>query len=147
MNIVTTAKCRIWALPLLFVLTTGCIAGETVSCPETIALEAATVRIESASTNFSPYVEKSTIRLSGMSAFDGPPSEGASLVPNSISQDKSRITWNFSAGHVQNGWLSCDYSEGLVRLTRKVTSSTKRCVAMVSITGPGRVLRGRFECD
>lgn len=148
MSTVRPFDCRTAALAYLLLLAaTGCVAKQVLVCPDAVKLEGATVRFESVTTKFNTYVERSSVRLSGMSAFDGQPSEGASLVPNDISKDGSKISWSFSAGHVQSGWVSCDYAAGLFRLAQAVSAATKNCLAIVSTTGPGQALKGRFECE
>jgi len=140
--------CRTLALgTLLLFAATGCMARQIIVCPDAVKLEAATVRFEPIKTGFETYVERSSVRLSGMSAFDGHPREGASLIPSAISKGGSRIIWNFSESHVRDGWVSCDYADGLFRLAHAVGAAAKKCLAIVSTAEPGKALKGRFECE
>jgi hypothetical protein len=123
----------------------ACHAQETVTCPKTTTIQSAKVETGNAA-GLVPYVTNSTIRLTGVSVFDGPPNEGAALIPSTVAAKGSRISWNLSEAHVREGWVSCDYAEGAVRLARKVGSATATCVAVIQASSPDRAFGARFEC-
>jgi len=112
-------------------------------CPAQVRLNAATATVSPAAPGFTPLVSDAPLPLTGASAFDGPPEEGAALKPASERRGAAGTTtvWRFERSSegshevshevsINTGrWMSCDYAQGLVRLTAKVHAGTKNCEA------------------
>lgn len=125
-------------------------ASQSFVCPAQVRLNAATATVSPAAPGFTPLVSDAPLPLTGASAFNGPPEEGAALKPASERRGAAGSTavWRFerSSGSshevsINTGkWMSCDYAQGLVRLTVQVHADTKNCEARtVPAKAAGRV--------
>jgi hypothetical protein len=87
-------------------------------------------------------------RLAGITIFDGPPSEMASLIGTDkvLSKTKTRTSWSFDGDHEH--WLLCSYANTSVTLSRAIPKVVKTCAVtysrITSIAGLPEILK--LEC-
>ena len=66
--------------------------------------------------------------LSGLTVFDGPPEELASLVPDGDSEDGKTTTESWTlAANPRGYWITCHYASTTVTLTQRLPDSAARC--------------------
>jgi hypothetical protein len=101
-------------------------AADSASCPSTI-----TTKQELASTvsGWAPSLDKTPHDLAGITFYDGPPSENASLVYDRMQRGKGQQTavWTFAAKKDRPIWLSCIYSGTAIQLSRSLPSEVTTC--------------------
>src|SRR5262245_21926850 len=77
------------------------------ACPAKLRLQSAVVAPGDVPSGWAPTLSTTPLWLSGVSVYDGPPEEEASLVPDDPEAEPA--TWTF-AGKLERGkWISCDY--------------------------------------
>lgn len=111
-------------------------------CPAQLRLNSATVTVNPPAPAFTPSVSDMPLALTGASAFDGPPEQGAALKPVSDKRSAggSTTVWHFEGSFEAGKWLSCDYAQGLVRLAVQVDAAATRCEARTAAAkAPARV--------
>lgn len=110
-----------------------CTASE-FQCPPKIQLAEARIAARHVSPPFKGLVSESPLWLTGASAYDGPPEEGASLKPSKIKTTGKveTSTWTLEKSTGRSKWVSCDYADGLAHLTAQVDDHTTFCQAMAS---------------
>lgn len=123
------------ALSLALASTAFPAAGLAHACPTQVRLKPATVVVNPPAPAFTPWVSDTALMLTGASAFDGPPEQGAALKPASDKRvaGGSTVVWHFEGKFEAGKWLSCDYAQGLVRLAVQVDAATTRCEARTRI--------------
>ena len=106
-------------------------ASQAFVCPAHVRLNPATATVSPAAPGFTPLVSDTPLALTGASAFDGPPEQGAALKPTSERRGAAGSTavWRFEGSFDAGKWISCDYAQGLVRLTVPVAAATRQCEA------------------
>jgi hypothetical protein len=118
---------------------------EEVRCPETIAVKQNLAKPEP---GWKESLSDMPNRLAGVTFFDGPPEEKASLVYDAESLVKGkRITrWHF--GPQSQIWLSCRYVDSSVVLSRALMKGTSECQVTYdpSVTTAGLPLVEKTEC-
>jgi len=95
------------------------------TCPPELAVEQKAVAPESGWTvTYSPY----QTAIAGVTIFDGPPSEQASLVPDNQKTTADTViqTWQL-AGSGRGYWLQCEYANTTAQLYRGLPASVTRC--------------------
>jgi hypothetical protein len=119
-------------------------------CPETVSISSGTVNSEAIYNGFEAIISKAPIRLSGVNMFDGPPEQGAALMPYS---EKSTIkslgtvsVWKFEGSYPQGKFISCDYAKGLVRITARTDDTVISCVANTETIKPHNTMKAYFSC-
>jgi hypothetical protein len=79
--------------------------------------------------------------LSGITFYDGPPSEKASLVYDRITHGKTEqvATWTFAPQKARPIWLACSYAGTSIELTKALPATITTCAvtydAQQQITG------------
>jgi hypothetical protein len=86
-------------------------------------------------------------QLSGVTVFDGPPEELASLVPDGDSEDDKTTTESWTlAANPRGYWITCHYSSTTVTLTQRLPDTARRCEVVrdkeLSFIGGQNVVRG-----
>lgn len=121
-------------MKIAFLLTLGVVllagvrggAAETVSCPDAI-----TTRQELASpvAGWSAILDDTQHKLAGITFYDGPPAEKASLVYDRMTRGKGEqiATWNFAQTARRPIWLTCSYVETVVQLSRSLPPQITTC--------------------
>lgn len=135
------------AYTFLFLLgasSVGC--AQNYICPEKIYLTKDAIAAASIPAGSQPNISSAPVRLTGVSTYDGPPSEGALLKPTNEDRRNSTIVWNFSREVSSNVWLACDYADQLMQVTVKIDGSPSTCVATARKEGIPKILRAQFEC-
>lgn len=123
-----------------------CFSDESHVCPGKIHLDSASVASEDVPPGFTSLVSRSYIRLTGVSMFDGPPVEGAALMPSSISANDRIIKWTLDGPYEKGKWISCDYAMGLIRIAAQTRDSSLACTATVKKVGLAKTLEAQFLC-
>ena len=101
------------------------VARAESACPPTIAVEQKASAPASAWTvTYSGY----ETAVAGVTIFDGPPAEQASLVPDSerTSGDDIIQIWQL-AKNDRSYWLQCNYANTTAQISRRLESSIRRC--------------------
>lgn len=96
-----------------------------VHCPETVSVNQSLAKPEP---GWKPGTSALPIGLAGVTLFDGPPEQQASLVYDSetMLHGKQIATWRF--GPNSDIWLSCQYSGTLIVLSRALPKNTTVCL-------------------
>ena len=70
--------------------------------------------------------------LAGITLYDGPPSEKASLVYDKITKAKGEETavWTFDAKSERQTWIACSYAGTVIELTRTLAPHTAMCTVV-----------------
>ncbi|HEY2774990.1 MAG TPA: STY0301 family protein [Candidatus Binatia bacterium] len=99
------------------------IKGDAI-CPATVH-----VTQEAASTPAGYLVAKSAdpTVLAGLTIFDGPPKDLASLVPDNADTGSSVATWTIAQDRERGLYVSCIYSGTRIQLQRKLPASVTSC--------------------
>jgi hypothetical protein len=99
------------------------LAGE-VHCPETVSVNQSLAKPEP---GWKPGTAALPIILAGVTLFDGPPEQQASLVYDreTLLHGKQVATWRF--GPNSGIWLSCQYSGTVIVLSRALPKNTTVC--------------------
>ncbi|WP_374401768.1 STY0301 family protein [Niveibacterium sp.] len=109
-------------------------ASAAPTCPATLESQQS---LAAAPEGWSVVPMRQVQRLIGISVFDGPPSEGAELKPES-SHGGQRQLWRFDTAAARGIWIGCRYDGSRLMLTRRIEPAPRICEL---ITG-GRVLAG-----
>ncbi len=124
-----------------------CGAGELLVCPATLSLVSGVVNPENIPPDYLPVISKGVVRLSGDNMFDGHPNNGVALKPSKSSAGYQKNTWVFEGEYPAGKWFSCDYAEGLIRLTRKLQEPVSQCTDTVKKIKPYGTLTIRLNCE
>ena len=81
-------------------------------------------------------------QLAGITFFEGPPEQQASLAPDI--EKKTQSTWNFT----KPAWIACHYSGTSLTLTRALPKTTKSCTITFQpgVTVAGLPAIQKIEC-
>ena len=123
-----------------------CFAGEDIVCPDKVRLASGSVAPEDVPAGYKPFVSDTTVGLTGVTVFDGPPEDGAALKPSAESSNGETIKWLFEGSYEKGKWVSCDYANGLIRLVRQIREPTSSCTATVRRKGPYKTIEAKFTC-
>jgi hypothetical protein len=121
-------------------------ADETITCPKRAEVSGGTIAGKSAPEGFESFVVPTSVLLSGVTVFDGPPKDGASLKPTTVSAHGASIKWDLQGATDRGTWVSCDYANGLVRLVRKLDQPASVCAATIKKSGSPRMMEASFRC-
>ena len=125
---------------------TAASAATTAVCPARVHLESGRVAAADVPASFKSAIDPMPLQLSGVSVYDGPPEQGAALVPTSSSRNGDRSTWAFTGSYPDGKWLSCDYGNGLVHLSIRADDASASCEAVATKSGDPKILHGTFAC-
>jgi len=96
-----------------------------VSCPMNISVGQS---LAAPVADWTEGAEDLPTELSGLTVFDGPPEELASLVPDGDSEtDKTATEYWTLAANPRGYWITCRYASTTVTLTRRLPNSATRC--------------------
>lgn len=131
---------------IVLMASASAIADDVLECPETTRLASGTVSPDSIPAISQALVSNEIVRLSGVSVFDGPPEQGASLKPDTVANKGRDIIWKFEGDYPQGKFISCDYANGLIRIYSKIADVTVACVSKTEITKSQKILKATFIC-
>jgi hypothetical protein len=113
-------------------------AEQSISCPEKISAES---RVLAPPPSWEVRYEGTEAELKAVGFYDGPPSEGASLVYDKEvrSRKSTTATWHFPANEGRGYWISCAYTDTSAVLVRKLAPTVSECSVVyardVSVAG------------
>jgi hypothetical protein len=95
------------------------------ACPATIVVEQrASAPAPEWTVSYSGY----ETAVAGVTIFDGPPAQQASLVPDSEKQVGDSIIQVWQLPNSDRGyWLQCNYANTTAQISRRLPASFKRC--------------------
>jgi hypothetical protein len=95
------------------------------TCPPTIAVAQSASTADPAWTvTYSGY----NTALSGVTIFDGPPANQASLLPDSEEKTSFSVFQAWKLGSSNNGyWLQCNYAHTTAQLSKQLPPGVSRC--------------------
>ncbi len=106
-----------------------CQAADSFQCPDTI-----TTRQELSGTvvGWSAMLDATPQNLAGITFYDGPPAEKASLVYDQIKHGKGEdvATWTFAKQEDRRTWLVCSYAGTAVELSRSLPPQITTCTVI-----------------
>jgi hypothetical protein len=113
------------------------------ACPATIVVEQrASAPAPDWTVSYSGY----ETAVAGVTIFDGPPAQQASLVPDSEKQVGDNIiqVWQLPTSN-RGYWLQCNYANTTSQISRRLPASVKRCDVVlnhnVRFSGGGNVVK------
>jgi hypothetical protein len=103
------------------------LATEKIACPESV--QVTEPRLATPVEGWKAIVEKAVHQLSGVTFYDGPVEEGASLVPDRDTKTQKTRTaqWQFDAKSQRGYWIACRYSGTSLTLARALPKSLAQC--------------------
>jgi hypothetical protein len=101
-------------------------AAETTSCPDSITTRQ---ELTSSANGWSPLLDDTPHNLAGITFYDGPAAEKASLAYGSIKRVKGEdiATWTFAKQEDRRIWLVCSYAGTVVELSRSLPPQITTC--------------------
>ncbi len=113
------------------------------ACPQTIVVEQrASAPAPDWTVSYSGY----ETAVAGVTIFDGPPAQQASLVPDSEKQVGDNIIQVWQLPKSDRGyWLQCNYANTTAQISRRMPPSVNRCDVVlnhnVRFSGGGNVVK------
>jgi hypothetical protein len=98
------------------------------SCPRTIAVaQSASAPAPDWTVTYSGY----ETAVAGVTIFDGPPAQQASLVPDNEKTSGDDITQTWQLAKSDRGyWLQCNYANTTAQIVRRLPADVSRCVVV-----------------
>jgi hypothetical protein len=95
------------------------------TCPSSIAVaQSASAPDPSWTVTYSGY----TTALSGVTIFDGPPANQASLLPDSEEKTSYSVFQTWKLGSSNNGyWLQCNYANTTAQISQQLPPGVSKC--------------------
>ncbi len=95
------------------------------TCPPSLAVEQkASAPAADWTVTYSGY----KTAIAGVTIFDGPPAEQASLVPDNEQTTKTAVIQTWKLAKSDRGyWLQCDYANTTAQIYRRLPASVTRC--------------------
>jgi opacity protein-like surface antigen len=121
----------------------ACAAPSQV-CPSRVHVASGALAAADIPAGFQATFSDSQVWLSGFSVFEGPPAQGASLVPDSGRAEAA--TWKFSRPAADGYWLSCDYANGLIHLAVRADDKATSCRGSFKTSGDPKLPQAEFSC-
>jgi hypothetical protein len=112
----------------IFVALAGAVgsAADAIDCPVAIS---ARQQLGTPVAGWTAIEDDTPHNLSGITFYDGPPSEKASLVYDHITHGKTEqlATWTFAAQRDRPIWLACSYAGTSIQLTKALPATITTC--------------------
>lgn len=104
----------------------GAWAADETACPQTIAAES---RLPAPPPSWEVAYGDAKCDLMGVTFYEGPPSEGASLVYDRASKSAKTwtATWRFTANERRGYWIACTYTNTSAILYKKLRDGLAEC--------------------
>jgi len=114
-------------LLILLLWLPAALGTEKIACPESV--QVAEPRLATPVEGWKAIVEKAVHQLSGVTFYDGPVEEGASLVPDRDTKAQKTRTalWQFDAKSRRGYWIACRYSGTSLTLARALPKGLAQC--------------------
>jgi hypothetical protein len=112
---------------LALVFISACaVYAQDAYCPQSVSVKQA---VDAVPDGWTAGQDKSPIQLAGITFYDGPPEQEASLAYDSWTKRNglAYAVWTFTPNSGQGTWLSCRYSGTNVVLSKKLPASTSKC--------------------
>jgi hypothetical protein len=111
---------------LILLCSAFCPAADSITCPETISTRQ---ELTAPVPGWTPMQDDTPHSLSGITFYDGPPAEKASLVYDQITPGKSEqiATWRFAPQTGRRIWLACSYAGTAIQLTKGLPPNISIC--------------------
>ena len=112
-------------IPLACVIATPHLAWAQQTCPPSLAVEQkASAPAPDWTVSYSDY----KTAIAGVTVFDGPPAEQASLVPDNEQTTKEDVIQTWKLAKSDRGyWLQCAYANTTAQIYRRLPASVTRC--------------------
>jgi hypothetical protein len=121
-------KCRILltSAVLTLLLCEFGMAADATLCPSTIRVR---TELVAPVTGWTPMQNDTPVQLAGITFYDGPPAEKASLAYDQMTKAgrKQIASWRLPADAGRATWVSCSYSGTTIELTRSLPPKTTAC--------------------
>jgi hypothetical protein len=130
-------------ITLVCAIAAPCIAQAESSCPPTIAVAQ---RASAPGADWTVTYSGYETAVSGVTIFDGPPAQQASLVPDNekTSGDNLIQTWQLAKSD-RGYWLQCNYANTTAQISRRLPADASRCDVVydhnVRFGGGGNVVK------
>jgi len=133
----------IWSLKrvfiMLIVVMVACVPvtpesrAANVNCPATVSINQ---KVDLVPPGWSVSSEPAVFRFINVTFSSGPPAEQAFLVPSSgTDNDQRRVSvWSFHPEDPTEKWISCQYSNTILMLSRKLPPGTRQCEVVYDLT-------------
>ena len=116
---------RMCALVFLVVMAACFAAAQDVRCPERIST---TQTLSQSVPGWTNQMDATPNMLAGVTLYDGPPKDMASLVPDETHlRGKLLASWDLTPNPGRQYWLACGYSGTRVTLARPLPTELRTC--------------------
>lgn len=117
--------CRTCAFAFLTVLAAGTSAAQDIRCPDRISTKQTLAQAVPGWTN---QLDATPNLLAGVTFYDGPPAELASLVPDETHlKGKVLASWQLIPNAGRQYWLACSYAGTRVTVARALPKELRSC--------------------
>ena len=119
-----TSAWFLWTYLLVFPLISH--AADAISCPPTVSVRQ---DLASSIAGWTPLEDDTPHSLAGITFYDGPPAEKASLVYDRITHGKREqvASWSFAPQRERPIWMTCNYAGTSLQLGRSLPSNITGC--------------------
>lgn len=120
-------------------------ADAVIECPASIAPELGDLSVDKSA--WVVFVARPFL-LTAAGFMQGEPSMRADLKPTSTRKTTTGrvVTWRFAGSYPRGKWLSCDYADGLVSLSKQIPDTIGECSVTYRGIGKGRLSVGEIVC-
>jgi hypothetical protein len=103
-----------------------CHAAEPITCPASVNTRQ---ELTSPVADWTAMKGDLPHNLAGITFYDGPPAEKASLVYDNIKKVKAEqiATWTFDPHNARQTWIACSYAGTIIELARTLPPQTTTC--------------------
>jgi hypothetical protein len=125
------------------------LACAQVTCPPTLAVEQKT---SAPAPNWTVTFSGYNTAIAGVTIFEGPPAEQASLMPDSEQTTDAMVfqTWKLAKSD-RGYWLQCEYANTTAQISRRLPVHVSRCEVAyernVRFGGEGRRVVKSVDCE
>jgi len=124
------------------------LACAEATCPPTLAVEQ---KASAPSTDWTVSSSGYNTALAGVTIFDGPPANQASLLPDGEQTTSDMVFQTWKLGKNDAGyWLECDYANTTAQIYERLPASVSRCEVSyernVRFGGEGRRVVKSVRC-
>ncbi|MGA9723524.1 MAG: STY0301 family protein [Candidatus Binatus sp.] len=125
------------------------IARAQATCPATISVEQ---KASAPAADWTITYSGFQTAVAGVTIFDGPPSQQASLVPDNEKTIGDAVTQTWRLVKSDRGyWLQCEYANTTVQIYRRLPADVSRCDVTyernVRFGGEGRRVIKKINCE